>query len=89
MRIGTSSEFGSKLRQLRQEQSLTQKQVHDQTNIPRQVISDYERGVRVPVRGNMEKLMALYMPDAADKEQLLQEWAHLLPLNIRMRRSRK
>lgn len=88
LRIGKSLEFGEKLRQLRQEQSLTQMQVHDLTGIPRQKISDYERGVTVPARGNLTKLLKLYEPDREDEEQLLKEWEPLLPLNVRVKRSR-
>lgn len=53
-------DFGRKLRELREAQGLTQKQVGERIGVTSSVVSAYENGIRLPSYSALIKLTALY-----------------------------
>lgn len=53
-------DFGRKLRQLREAQGLTQKQVGTRIGVTSSVVSAYENGIRLPSYAALIKLTSLY-----------------------------
>ena len=53
-------EFGTRLRQLRKEKNLTQKQLAAQIRVQNSIISFYENGDRLPFPETIKKLAAVF-----------------------------
>lgn len=68
--------IGKNIKQLRSEKNLTQKQLSELSRISEVMISQYERGIRIPKNQNLRKLAAILDPTG---ERLLGED---LPFNL-------
>ena len=58
------SEFGDKIASLRTDRGLTVKEVCQQIGIPQSRLSELERGVRLPPRGQIGSLETFYGVDS-------------------------
>jgi transcriptional regulator with XRE-family HTH domain len=64
------SEFGEKLVKLRSESKLTLKEICQQAGIPPSRLVELERGVRVPTRGQIERLENFYKVNSGELADL-------------------
>ena len=64
------SDFGEKLVKLRSESKLTLKEICQQTGIPPSRLVELERGVRVPTRGQTERLENFYKVNSGELADL-------------------
>lgn len=75
----------SKLRTLRAESGLFQRDVSELTGIPRGRYSEYENGRRLPSGKNLEKLLNLFEVPDDERENIMNEWKMNLCLNPKAR----
>jgi transcriptional regulator with XRE-family HTH domain len=64
------SEFGERLVKLRSESKLTLKEICQQAGIPPSRLVELERGVRVPTRGQIERLENFYKVNSGELADL-------------------
>ena len=64
------SEFGEKIKSLREERVLTVKDACQQVGIPQSRLSELERGVRLPTEGQIDVLEQFYEVDPGVLEKI-------------------
>ena len=64
------SEFGEKIKNLREDRGLTRKEVCRQVGIPQSRLSELERGVRLPTPGQISSLEKYYGIDSGKLAEL-------------------
>jgi transcriptional regulator with XRE-family HTH domain len=64
------SDFGEKIKSLREERGLTVKDACQQMGIPQSRLSEMERGIRLPTTGQIRILEDFFELDSGDLEKM-------------------